>query len=219
MPGVILHTAEDVTSCLQFLTNEYCTSGFREEARVNKGKLNNEYLTSFERSVLWNASGLPGHSVSCVWRERGDAGRARLPNRRRLLWVFREDSQHGRRLCSLSVYHWQRAAACVIDSFTNQSSCSSTKHPGTLPVYSLNGPKSTGLIGWLPQLSLSLSPPSKYASSSAPLSLYALSFLSFFFSLIPLSPSDSCRCSLSLLEHTVWNHAYLHIHTVQILTI
>lgn len=116
-------------------------------------------------------------------------------------WCLRENSQRGRRLCSLSVYHWQRAAACVIDSFTNQLNCSSTKRQGSLPVYSLNRPKSTDLPGWLPTLSLSLFyylfPLPLNELSSASVSLYA-PFI--FRSFIPSSPTklllvsaETCR--------------------------
>lgn len=120
-------------------------------------------------------------------------------------WCFRENLQQGRRLCSLSVYHWQRAAACVIDSLTNQSSCSSTKHQGPQPVYSLNRPKHTGHTGWLPQLPLPLLNKLPFAS----VSLYAPSFLPFF-SLSPLSYHLIANTFSSLLKHTVWSHEYRH---------
>lgn len=126
-------------------------------------------------------------------------------------WYLRENAQQGRCPCSLSVYHWQRAAAArVIDSFTNQSSCSTTKHQGSLPVYSLNGPKSPCLIGWLPPLSLSSYSP---RSPLPCLCISLCTLLSF------MSPPPCPHRFSSLLKYTLWGHAYLHNHRVQTLTI
>lgn len=134
-----------------------------------------------EHTEWGNAEGV-SDTVWALSGEKEVTGRPGLPaedTEWSCCWCLRENSQQGRRLCSLSVCHWQRAAACVIDSFTNQSSCSSTKHQGSLPVYSLNRPKSTGLTGWLPELSLSLFhyPPPQI---NPPLLLYLCMHILFF---------------------------------------
>lgn len=131
--------------------------------------LNDEY----KPTDSWHEAG-----VCALWL----TGRPAEDTEWRCCWCLRGNSQQGRRLRSLSVYHWRRAAACVIDSFDNQSSCSSTKPQGSLLVYSLNGPKSTGLSGRLPWLSPSL-------RTNPPLLLFLFMHLLFFSS--SLSDTDS----------------------------